>query len=299
MCEVNVHGGGDRHRFGGDWTRSKLEILGKYLQAYATALQNQPFKTAYIDAFAGTGYRLPSKDEGPESALLPLGEDAAQQLLDGSARVALKTSPSFDRYIFVERHPGRFKELLHLKEEFADLATRIEVRRGEANIVIRGLCHKDWDRRRAVLFLDPYGMQVEWATIVAIANTRAIDLWVLFPLGMAVNRLLKRSGDIPEGWRRRLDLLLGPGWHEALYSVETTRSLFDDEMTRVVKATTATIGTYFNERLRSVFAGVAPSPRVLLNSSNCPLYLLCFAAGNPNGAPIAVKIATHLLKAGT
>jgi hypothetical protein len=35
-----------------------------------------------------------------------------------------------------------------------------------------------------VLFLDPYGMQVDWTTIEAIARTKAIDLRVLFPLGI-------------------------------------------------------------------------------------------------------------------
>ena len=36
--------------------------------------------------------------------------------------------------------------------------------------------------------------------------------------------------------------------------------------------------------------------KVLKNRANCPLYLLCFAAGNPKGAPIAVGIANHILK---
>ena len=43
------------------------------------------------------------------------------------------------------------------------------------------MCDKDWSLHRAVLFLDPYGMQVEWATIEAVAKTKAIDLWLLFP----------------------------------------------------------------------------------------------------------------------
>lgn len=43
--------------FGGGWTKQKLKVLRKYLSAYTTALKRQPFKTAYIDAFAGTGYR--------------------------------------------------------------------------------------------------------------------------------------------------------------------------------------------------------------------------------------------------
>src|SRR5437016_2140181 len=43
---------------------------------------------------------------------------------------------------------------------------------------------------------------------------------------------------------------------------------------------------------------VSDKPRVLANSSNIPLYLLCFAAGNPAGAPVALKIANHLLTRG-
>ena len=56
---------------------------------------------------------------------------------------------------------------------------------------------------------------------------------------------------------------------------------------------------YFNDRLKSIFAAVADEPKVLRNSANSPLYLLCFAAGNPKGAPIALRIASHLLKRGT
>jgi three-Cys-motif partner protein len=46
---------------------------------------------------------------------------------------------------------------------------------------MRKICDNDWRSHRAVLFLDPYGMQVEWQTIEAIAKTAAIDLWLLFP----------------------------------------------------------------------------------------------------------------------
>jgi three-Cys-motif partner protein len=184
-----------------------------------------------------------------------------------------------------------------LKSEFPELAADIDVRQGDANEEIRALCAKDWSTRRAVMFLDPYGMQVEWATVEAVAATKAIDLWILFPLGIGVNRLLTRSGEIPPSWRRRLDLLLGsPDWYEAFYKVEHIPMLFDTPEPKLVKATTETIGKYFNDRLAQIFSGVAPKPRVLLNSANCPLYLLCFAVGNSNGAPIALRIANHLLE---
>jgi three-Cys-motif partner protein len=147
------------------------------------------------------------------------------------------------------------------------------------------------------LFLDPYGMQVEWKTIEAIASTRAIDLWLLFPLGIGVNRLLTKSGDIPDSWQKRLDLLLGTtDWYEEFYRVETTPTLFGTDQERVVKATMETIGRYFLDRLKGVFAGVVEEPGVLRNSANNPLYLLCFAVGNERGKSVALRIAEHVLK---
>jgi three-Cys-motif partner protein len=291
------------HTFGGDWTSTKLDVLEKYLAAYTTALKDKPsadraFRKAYIDAFAGTGYRSMRRDEDTSKNLLfpDLAATGPQQLLDGSARLALKIRPRFDRYIFIERNADRCAQLGALKAEFPDLAADVRIAQGEANEEIRKICDKDWRSHRAVLFLDPYGMQVEWQTIEAIARTAAIDLWLLFPLGIGVTRLLTRSGDIPMGWRTRLDKLLGTqDWYDEFYRVEHKPTLFGTDEERVVKATNDTIGRYFNDRLKSVFPGVA-EPGVLRNSSNCPLYLLCFAAGNENGASIALKIANHLLK---
>jgi len=309
MATRRAKGTGKSHRFGGDWTTVKLDVLARYLKSYTTALKDQPskerpFRKAYIDAFAGTGYRDAGHDDervhGLQNLLFPdLAGREPQAFLDGSARHALRTEPRFDRYVFIERSAARCAQLEMLKTEFPHLAQDIQIRHGDANIEIRDLCGKDWSSRRAVLFLDPYGMQVEWATIEAIGATKAIDLWVLFPLGIGVNRLLTRSGDIPELWRKRLNILLGTeDWYDEFYRVESSPTLFGTPEERVIKATTETIGRYFNERLRSVFAAVAGEPRVLRNAVNCPLYLLCFAVGNLRGAPIALRIANHLLTKG-
>lgn len=291
------------HRFGGDWTTAKLGVLAGYLTAYTTALKDTQFRKGYIDAFAGTGYRAARKsgsDEESAQTLLPeLAAEEPQSLLDGSATIALRTDPPFDSYVFIEKSAKRCDQLENLKTEFPQLCDRIHVRQGEANTEIRDLCSKDWRRHRAVLFLDPYGMQVEWKTIEAIASTKAIDLWLLFPYSVGVNRLLTKSGEIPEAWQKRLDLFLGTkDWRERLYRQESQRGLFGDDEDRVVKAKLDAIGAYFNERLASVFAGVAQQPGVLRNSSNSPLYLLCFAVGNDKGKAkeIALRIANHLLK---
>ena len=281
------------HRFGGAWTDEKLRVLQGYLSAYTTALKNTSFRKGYLDAFAGTGYR-----DAPERlALLPdLVGVEPQTFLDGSARIALRTQPPFDGFVFVEQHGGRRAQLEQLKDEFPEHRDNVQIRGGDANEQIQEICALDWHRRRAVLFLDPYGMQVEWKTIAAIAATKAIDMWLLFPLGIGVNRLLTHTGDIPPSWRDRLTALLGrDDWYDEFYRAETTTNLFGDDETRVVRASIETIGRYFNERLRSVFFAVANEPKVLRNSKGSPLYLLCFGVGNEKGSRIALNIASHLL----
>lgn len=291
--------GGKAHDFGGSWTSRKLDVLSQYLVGYTTALRNQSFTLGYVDAFAGTGYRTMQLPEKPSSELLfpDLAASEPQELLDGSARLALKVLPPFHRYVFIEKDRERCRTLDELKKEFPERADAIRVEQGEANHVIQGMCGSDWRQHRAVLFLDPYGMQVEWPTIEAIAATKAIDMWLLFPLGIGVNRLLTRTGEIPPAWRARLTLLLGTDeWVEAFYRVETIPTLFGGDEEHVVKASMDSIGHFFNDRLKTIFAGVADRPGVLRNSTGSPLYLFCFAAGNEKGAPIALRIAEHLLK---
>lgn len=298
---------GKAHRFGGDWTQTKLDVLKDYLAAYTKALKDKPtadtpFRKAYIDAFAGTGYRT-ARERGETSTsgslLFPdLSEAAPQTLLAGSAKLALEVEPAFDKYIFIERDAKRCGELEGLKSEYLALADSIDIRQGEANEVLQKLCAPldAWKSRRAVLFLDPYGMQVEWKTIEAIAATKAIDLWLLVPLGMGVNRLLPKSGKVPDSWRHRMDAFLGrTDWYDEFYKVETTPTLFGDHQVQV-KASMEVMARYFNNRLKEVFAGVVDEPGVLWNSANNPLYLLCFAVGNERGKDIALRIANHLLK---
>ena len=285
-----------RHNFGGSWTSEKLERVRKYLVAYATIMRKFHFRFAYIDAFAGTGYRtLKESDNATELMLPDMFEDEVQEFLNGSARVALEVTPRFDKYIFIEKDETHFSELQQLKEQFSDLQADIELVQDETNTYLQKLCGHNWLRgqRRAVLFLDPYGMEVKWKTIEAIANTQAIDLWLLFPLGIAVNRLLRNDGQIDLAVQNTLNEFFGAeDWFEEFYREDETPSLFENLPGQQKVADFNSIETYFIRRLESVFTEVAKNPLRLYNSRNNPLYLLCFAAGNST----AVKIAQDILK---
>lgn len=282
-----------RQSFGGDWTEKKLASVRQYLIAYTTALSKQHFKIAYIDAFAGTGYRTSSVDEGSDSLLFP----GIDHFLEGSARIALQVEPRFHKYIFVEKSPIRFAELEKLKEEFPHLARDIILHNVEANSYIKGLCQgPSWKAHRAVMFLDPFGMQITWDTIEAIAKTEAIDLWLLFPLGVAVNRVLPKSGRLSPTWRNKLNVMFGAtDWYDLFFDKSRQPGLLGDEEKTEKIATFNSISEYYIKRLRTVFAGVA-EPLHLYNTRNNPIYMLCFAVGNPKGKEIALRIAKHILK---
>jgi len=283
--------------FGGDWTAEKLERVRKYLGAYTTALKNQPFRLTYIDAFAGTGYC--GKDETPDLRTIPeLPDSETQAFLKGSARIALEVDPPFHRFIFIDRNARQCAELNRLRDEYPDLRNRISVVNADANAYLQELAARDWIRRkeRAVLFLDPYAMQVDWGTVQAVAQTHAIDMWYLFPLA-AVNRLLTKDAEIDPAWRHRLDRVFGTGdWEAAFYQRRETQTLFGEVESVEKIATFEGIKDFLLARLRGEFADVAPNPLVLKNSRHAPLFLLCFAVGNDKGAPVAIRIAQAILQ---
>lgn len=299
------------HVFGGNWTEVKLDCLKKYLVAYRKIFTGNAkaryLTTWYVDAFAGTGSRA-APDASPQTPLFldVYGDNAEPAAFrDGSAKIALGLPGPFDNYLFIEERRKRVQELsATVALDFPSLLPRCIFKQGDANEVLTAWCREqDWSKTRAVVFLDPYGMQVSWSTIEALAATKAIDLWYLFPLGMGVSRLLRRDASINEPEQKRLDDLFGTrDWFTHFYPPEVqsqrTLSLFDqglaDLETLQRDASVQKIEAFFHQRLATRFVAVAKG-LVLKNSKASPMFLLCFAAGNERGAKTALKIAQHIL----
>jgi len=283
------------HRFGGPWTQEKLDRLAKYLSAYTTIFTKneraQWFTTTYVDAFAGTGFRA-LRTGDTERRLFD--DPDAEEFQKGSAAIALDVEPPFDRYIFVDQNPEYIRDLGDLRKKYR--SRRIEVHESDANQFLANWCRQtNWKHNRAVVFLDPYGMQVEWSTIESIGATKAIDLWLLFPLGQAVNRMLTKTEPDPS-WARSLTRFFGTDlWKQEFYRSIGQGRLFDDGTGVERTANFVSIGDFFVRRLRTAFAGVAEKPLPLTNSKHIPIYLLCFASANPGKANLALKIANHIL----
>ncbi len=287
--------------FGGEWTEVKLNRLKSYLEAYRTIFnrnsQARFYTTWYVDAFAGTGSRSAPEAIGLDLGLLSEEDDEdVRQYKDGSAKIALALKEPFDRYLFVEKSKGKCDALqATINEEFTSLKDRCNIRQDDSNVALCAWCsERDWTRERAVVFLDPFGLQVEWTTIASLGSTKAVDLWYLFPLNLL--RMLKRDGVIEDRWKQRLDKLFGtPDWESRIYRVGTSQSLFGEVATVERDATVENVQGFIEERLATCFARVAKG-EVLRNSRNSPLYSLCFAAANEKGARTAIKIAQSILK---
>jgi len=289
------------HVFGGDWTEDKLRRLRQYLVAYrkifATNQQASFYKTWYVDAFAGTGSRSTQTSPSP---LLDYGDgyfvdDETPKFLDGSARIALSLQSPFDHYLFIEQSRKRGDTLRNsVGNDFSALTDRVEIKIDDANTALCEWCkQRNWSKERAVVFLDPYGMQVDWNTITTLANTKGIDLWYLFPIA---TRLLTQDGDMDEKWAKRLDTLFGTSdWRSRFYSTQQYNTLFGPVESIQRDATEQNIQGFIEERLKSCFVAVAQS-RILRNSRSSPLFALCFAASNEKGAKPALKIAQYILK---
>jgi len=149
----------------------------------------------------------------------------------------------------------------------------------------------DWRHHRAVVFLDPFGIQVPWSTIEVLARTGAIEVLINFPLGMAIQRLMTRSGEIPAGWQISLDTFFGaPDWRGLAY--EQDAGLFGQRVRKVSDSSVKLLEWYRN-RLRVAFGHVSTA-RLIKNTRGNPLYYLIWAGPNAT----ALRGAEHILSKG-
>lgn len=277
--------------FGGLWTEQKLAILERYLDAYTTALKDQPFQLIYVDAFAGSGFYHSGAAYRPED----YGD--FQELHDGSPRIALGVQDKpFDRLVFIEKDPAGCQALAGLKGDFPGRI--IDIRNDDANTALPYFCAALRPYDRAVVFLDPFATQVSWATVAALARTKRIDCWILFPL-MAIARMMPLNTEPSEPLAEQLDRIFGGREHwSELYRAALQQPLFPlaDDPVQERPGNSDFIAACYRKRLEQAFFRVAPTRRTLRNRRNAPLFELFFAASNPAGADIAVRIANHILE---
>lgn len=273
--------------FGGDWTKTKIEILVDYAKAYLTIMNKYPhYRTLYFDGFAGSGF-------------IVQGDEQDLSITNGAARriVEIEEPTDFDGYYFVEKDASKLKSLkqntadqypdksIHLVDEdcnkkLRDMAEHLSEIKGD----------REFDK--VLAYIDPCGMQLEWNALECLEGIDA-DVWILVPTGMGVNRLLVGDGKISDGWIKRLELFLGLTEGEIknyFYEEKKERTLFG-EMTRTQKKSKAIdkAAKLYQKRLSEVFKYVV-DPLELKNERNSVMYHYLFASNNDTAAKIAKDI---------
>jgi three-Cys-motif partner protein len=282
--------------FGGLHTKRKLDVLAKYLAAYATVMKKKDFDLYYIDGFAGSG--ASSAKSGPTDDVDPTLFDTSV-LVEGSPLRALNVSPPFDRYVFVDSNAKNVASLAQLKADFPDRL--IDIHQGDANSVLAEYCLEISSKRkaRAVVFLDPFGRSVNWDTVERLAATQKVDLWYLVPVH-AISRQVTEKGEfLPSSGKT--DAMCGTDeWRElAIGRPDVSGDLFgviDDRLEKMARA--SEYSEFFRTRLASIFKGGVADRYIPLGRGRLHEFSLMFACANPSSAAFetALRIANHILR---
>jgi len=153
------------------------------------------------------------------------------------------------------------------------------------------------------MFLDPYGMTVDWATLKAIASTRAIDVWYPFSLSGLYRQAARRIDSIDPTKRAAITRMLGTdAWEAELYSAPPQGDLLsslDDPIDRQRAADVRGLERYVQRRLQEIFAQVL-DPLALPVIRRPQRFSLFFAVSNPDPRAISLarRLADHALKTG-
>lgn len=286
------------HEFGSLSTDLKLSLVEDYLKAFTQALHAKFPELWYIDAFAGTGERT-VRIAGANATDLAPAVEARIERRRGSARIALEVTPRFSRYIFMDKMKRHCAALRELAAEYPGRS--IDIVRGDANEAIKTeLASQRWVGKRAVMFLDPYGMDVAWSTLEAVRKTEAIDVWYLVSLAGMFRQATHDPQKLTTEKRAALTRMLGTDeWEKAWYSREQRTDLLGqiDEVHQR-SADVAAMEQFVGKRLADLFPKVLP-PRRLRNDRGAPMFSLFLAISNPEPKAIglATKIGNHILKA--
>lgn len=251
----------------GYWSELKLEIVEKYGSAYTSAFANQRnLKKFYVDAFSGAGVHL-SRRTGAQ--------------IEGSPARALKVSPPFDHFYFIDMDPDKTNHLATLCAGRTD----VDIHTGDATsyltkTLLPTIRYEKFNR--ALCLLDPYGLHLDWDVMRQAGQSRAIDMFLNFPvMDMNRNAIWRNLGQAPQDGIERMNRFWGDeSWKQAAYAESPQQNLFSGP--DLIKQSNDAIVAGFRERLKRVAGfAVVPEPMPMRNSNNAVVYYLFFASQKP------------------
>ena len=254
----------------GYWTRGKLDILRKYLDAFTTTTKNKAGERIYLDAFAGQAENVDRLTGTP---------------IEGSARIALTIDdPPFTRLHFFEVSERAPALDAALRVDFPD--RQFEVHGGDCNTQIPSALDalSDLSWAPTFAFIDPNGMEAAWTTLEAIARFREsrktkVELWLLFAVPQ-FSRLLRVDGtEVRSEDVETINRLFGTEQWQAIYQARLNETIEPSEARE----------EYLNLlrwRLENVLGYRWTHPLEVRNERGVIIYYMVFATDHPAGTKI-------------
>lgn len=259
-------------RYWGFWTRGKLDLLRRYLDAFTTASKSQS-EILYLDLFGGQ----------PTNR-----ERLTEHDLDGSARIALSTGDApFSRLRCFELEPFATRLGAALQRDFP--GRDVQVIPGNCNETIgatlSSLASVNWAPTFA--FVDPNGADVEWSTLEALAKFKKAgrtktEIWLLLAVGM-FTRTLPIDGDVRLQDASKLTRLYGTSSWQHIYEARVQGRLSPGEARE----------EYVNLmrwRLETVLGYRWTHPLEIFNERGSSIYHMVFATDHEAGNRIMTDL---------
>lgn len=294
-------------RWGGQWTEEKLDTFTKYVNAYLTIMNKYRdkygWKLIYFDGFAGSGSR---QEVNASSDLLcdlfnenMIHEDELNLYQGAAERILSIEQRGFDYNYFIDKDCTSLSSLQQKLRNYKSKDKTLEFRCSDANKQILNMANalKNDINLRALVLLDPFGMQVNWESISSLAKTHT-DLWILIPTGVIVNRLLDRKGKLTH--IETLCSFFGlseKDIRDYFYEKKNMQTLFGEEE-QIIKVShpIKKIADLYIKQLKTIFTQVTDEPLVMYNTRGIPIFHFAFASYNETAKKIASQI---IIKKGT
>lgn len=288
--------------WGGAWTEEKLNAFEKYVNAYLTIMNKYrgqyDWKLIYFDGFAGSGSRNEDTTSEDNQLMIDLIDEhqiTAEELTPykGAAeRVLNIAQDGFDFYYFIDKDAASSSQLQEkLKPNQKD--KRLEFRHSDANTEVSKLADamRKNSKLKALVLLDPFGMQVDWSSIEKLKGT-STDLWILIPTGVIVNRLLDRKCKLTH--IEKLTSFFGKDeafLKNYFYDTRQENTLFGEtEVVEKVQEPIRMIANLYIQQMKTIFKYVTEEPLVLYNTRNTPIFHFACASNNESAVKIAHEI---------
>lgn len=294
--------------WGGSWTEEKLEAFEKYVNAYLTIMNKYRdqfgWKLLYFDGFAGSGTR--TTNQGTDSELMmelfreqEISLEQISVYQSAAERVVNIKQRGFDYYYFVDLDKSANDELKEKLRPYSNQGKNLTFRNTDANSITKRMGEYliANEKIKGLVLLDPFGMNIDWETIAALKGA-SVDLWILVPSGVIINRLLERDGSLKHIEKLKQYFGLTKSEIESrFYTKKTDKTLFGEiEKVEKVKEPIKRIAELYVERLKTLFPYVTENPLVMTNTKGVPIFHFVFASNNKNAMKIAQQIISKKSK---